>query len=75
MSGLSPAFLFLRSLQRRFAGLWRQLAERFRAVPHDRLVFELLNEPTAADNAQWNDVAALVPASIRNVTHLKSAHA
>jgi len=71
MSGLSTAFLFLRSLQRRFAGLWRQLAERFRAVPHDRL----LNEPTAADNAQWNDVAALVPASIRNVTHLKSAHA
>lgn len=54
-------------LQRRFAGLWGQLAEHFRRAPHDRLVFELLNEPTAADNAQWNDVAALGLAAIRAV--------
>jgi len=54
-------------LQRRIANLWRQLAERFRSVPHDRLVFELLNEPTAADNEQWNDVAALALAAIREV--------
>lgn len=54
-------------LQRRFAGLWRQLAERFRDVPRDRLVFELLNEPTAAVNAQWNEVAALALAAIREV--------
>jgi len=54
-------------LQRRFAGLWRQLAERFAGVPHDRLAFELLNEPTAADNALWNDVAAQALAAIREV--------
>ncbi len=54
-------------LQQRFAGLWRQLAERFRDVPHDRLAFELLNEPTAVDHARWNDVAALALAAIREV--------
>jgi len=75
MSELSRPFSFLRGLQQRFAGLWRQLAERFRDVRHDRLVFELLNEPAAADNVQWNDVAALVLAAIRDVTHLKSVRA
>jgi endoglucanase len=54
-------------LQRRFAGLWRQLAERFRDAPYDRLIFELLNEPTAADNLLWNEVAAQALAAIREV--------
>jgi hypothetical protein len=54
-------------LQQRFAGLWRQLAERFRDAPYDRLAFELLNEPTAADNALWNDVAAQALTAIREV--------
>jgi len=54
-------------LQRRFAGLWRQLAERFREAPHDRLAFELLNEPTAANNELWNNVAAQALAAIREV--------
>lgn len=54
-------------LQRRFAGLWGQLAEHFRDAPHDRLVFELLNEPTAVVDAQWYDVAAQALAAIREV--------
>lgn len=54
-------------LQRRFAGLWQQLAERFSDAPHDRLAFELLNEPTAVDNALWNDVAGQALAAIREV--------
>jgi endoglucanase len=54
-------------LQRRFAGLWRQLAEHFRDAPHDRLALELLNEPTAEDNLLWSDVAAQALAAIREV--------
>ncbi len=57
------------ALQQRFARLWGGLARRFQAAPHDRLVFELLNEPTAADNEAWNRVAALALAAIREVDH------
>lgn len=54
-------------LQARFAGLWRQLAELFKDAPHDRLVFELLNEPTAEKDHLWYDVAAMALAAIRSV--------
>ncbi len=54
-------------LQRRFAGLWRKLAGHFAGAPHDRLVFELLNEPTSADNERWNDLAARALDAIREV--------
>ena len=54
-------------LQRRFANLWGNLARHFRDVPHNRLAFELLNEPTSADNECWYNVAALALAAIREV--------
>jgi len=42
------AFPFLRSLPQRFAGFWRQ----------DRLVFEMMNEPTAAAHLHKSSMIA-----------------
>jgi endoglucanase len=41
----------------RFLGIWDQLADRYQDRPLS-VVYELLNEPSAALNFQWNEIAA-----------------
>lgn len=54
-------------LQARFAGIWRGLAQRYKAPAYDHVAFELLNEPTAADNADWNRIARIGLEAVRAV--------
>ncbi|HOS42413.1 MAG TPA: cellulase family glycosylhydrolase [Armatimonadota bacterium] len=53
--------------QARFAGIWRGLAQRYAAPAYDHLAFELLNEPTATDPADWNHIARLGLEAVRAV--------
>ncbi|MHB9131241.1 MAG: glycoside hydrolase family 5 protein [Armatimonadota bacterium] len=53
--------------QARFTAIWRALAERYRGPEYDHLAFELLNEPTAADPADWNHIARLGLEAVRAV--------
>jgi endoglucanase len=48
-----------------FADRWRALAGRLGGRPRDRVAYELLNEPVATDPADWNRVARLALAAIR----------
>ncbi len=50
---------------KRFAHLWRDLSAFLRAWPEDVVAYELLNEPVARDPADWNRVAALALAAVR----------
>ncbi|MBD3391909.1 MAG: cellulase family glycosylhydrolase [Chitinivibrionales bacterium] len=40
----------------RFAGLWRELSAEFRARPADTVAYELMNEPVADNDDDWNRV-------------------
>jgi endoglucanase len=48
----------------RLIGIWRQLAERFRARP-DTLAFELFNEPPQSMQSTWNGLAAQLITVVR----------
>ena len=48
----------------KFAAQWAELARRFRGAPGP-LWAELLNEPTAADPADWNKVAKALVGAVR----------
>ncbi len=50
-----------------FINLWRQLSERLRKYPVDFLAYEIMNEPTAEDPADWNKLVARSMAFIRSV--------
>lgn len=50
----------------RFADLWRQLSQRLCARDTDYVAYELLNEPVAADPADWNRVYAAAWDAIRS---------
>jgi len=49
----------------RFADFWRNLAGRFSAMPVERVVFEILNEPEFEDRYRWSGVQAKLLAGIR----------
>jgi endoglucanase len=49
----------------RFADFWRALAGRFAALPVQRVVFEILNEPEFEDRYRWSGVQAKLLAGIR----------
>lgn len=53
--------------QERFAGLWRRLAQHYQGPQFDHVAFELVNEPTAADNADWNRIARIGLEAVRSV--------
>ena len=56
------------AVQDGFVALWRGLAERYRRVPADRLLFEPLNEPQFRGRAEaWNDLKARLLAAVRDV--------
>lgn len=50
-----------------FLDLWRQLSARLRSYPNDFLAYEIMNEPTAEDPADWNKLVARSMAFIRSV--------
>ena len=49
----------------RFAGLWEKLSARLRDRPTELVAYELLNEPVAQENDQWNRVAQVAFAGVR----------
>ncbi len=53
--------------QDRFIDLWRQLSKRLSSYPNDFLAYEIMNEPTAEDPADWNKLVARSMAFIRSV--------
>lgn len=58
-------------LQRRFAKIWTRLARHFGDSDTEHLAFELLNEPTADDNEDWNRVATVGYEAIRAVSQTR----
>jgi endoglucanase len=53
-------------LDERFVAMWRQIAQRYRGRPSDRVVFELYNEPnTTCTAARWNDLLWRALAAVR----------
>jgi endoglucanase len=48
-----------------FADFWRQLSRHLRGRREDRVWYELMNEPVARDNEDWNRVAMVGLAAIR----------
>ena len=59
-------------LQARFAGIWSGLARHYNSRTFDHLAFELLNEPTAEDNADWNPIARAGLEAIRAVSRSRT---
>jgi hypothetical protein len=55
------------TLQARFAGIWRGLAQRYAGPAYRHLAFELCNEPTATDPADWNRIARIGLEAVRAV--------
>jgi endoglucanase len=48
-----------------FADLWRDLSAELSRYPVDRVAYELLNEPAAMHSEQWNQVARIGLAAVR----------
>ena len=55
-----------RGLQERFKELWATVAERYRDRPLN-LSYELINEPRAPDDGEWNRLSRLATKAIRSV--------
>ncbi len=53
--------------QQHLADLWMDLSRRYRDIPVSELAYEIMNEPVADDNEQWNALVALVLKQIRAV--------
>ena len=51
--------------QEHFLDLWRELSARLRDLPVDAVAYELLNEPVADTDAEWNQLAARAMQLIR----------
>jgi endoglucanase len=49
----------------RFAEIWRRLAAHLRGRDESRVAFELMNEPVAKNHDDWNRVAMVALAAIR----------
>jgi aryl-phospho-beta-D-glucosidase BglC (GH1 family) len=50
-----------------FVQLWRILAGQFAASDHDRIFYELINEPEVSDPYRWMGIQARVDAAIRQI--------
>jgi endoglucanase len=50
-----------------FVQLWRILAAHFAAADHDRIFYELINEPEVPDPYRWMGIQARVDAAIRQI--------
>jgi hypothetical protein len=61
-----PRIFTEQSLRQRYYDLWAAVARRYLGR-HEHVVFELLNEVTAPQADQWNDLAAGAVAAIRSV--------
>jgi hypothetical protein len=61
--GINTIFDPVSPTHKRAVDLWRMLAHRYKGR---KIVFEILNEPTAQKNGLWNDFAARVHAAIRS---------
>jgi endoglucanase len=62
----NPALYTDPAARDRFAALWAELSEKLREYPVGQVGYELLNEPVAADPADWNAVAASAFEEIRS---------
>lgn len=51
--------------QEHFLSLWRDLSGALADVPVNELAYEIMNEPTAADPEQWNNIVAIAFKAIR----------
>ena len=51
----------------RFAGLWRDISDRMKQRPNDRVAYELLNESVAEDSDDWNRVSRTAYDAIRSL--------
>ncbi len=50
-----------------FVDLWRILAAHFAGVDHERVFYELMNEPEVADPYRWMGIQARVDEAIRQI--------
>jgi aryl-phospho-beta-D-glucosidase BglC (GH1 family) len=50
-----------------FVQLWRILAAHFNAADHDRIFYELINEPEVSDPYRWMGIQARVDQAIRQI--------
>lgn len=53
--------------QDKFIDLWRELSESLHDYPTDMLAYELMNEPVADDDNDWNKLLARVFAVVREL--------
>lgn len=53
--------------QTHFVDLWRELSKRLKGYPNEFLAYELMNEPTAPDDEDWNKVVDLGMKYVRSV--------
>jgi endoglucanase len=51
--------------QSKFCALWADLSQALAHRPVDRVAYELLNEPNAARDSDWNELAARALAEVR----------
>jgi aryl-phospho-beta-D-glucosidase BglC (GH1 family) len=51
----------------RFGDFWRTLAKRYSSLDHERVFFEILNEPEMNDPYRWYGVESKLAAAIRQV--------
>ncbi|WP_404422473.1 glycoside hydrolase family 5 protein [Nibricoccus sp. IMCC34717] len=51
--------------QKKFVALWRSLANRLQKFPNADVAYEIMNEPTAKEAAQWNHLVKITIAEIR----------
>lgn len=64
--GEARAELSDEGLRERFKQIWRQIAERYRSQPVDKVLFEIYNEPHGkTDGAVWNQLVAETLAVMR----------
>jgi endoglucanase len=63
----SPALYRDAAAQAHFVGLWRELSAAFNGRSPDLLAYELLNEAVAPDAADWNKVAHMAFAAVREL--------
>lgn len=60
-----PALWSSNAAQDKLVAQWRTFADKLKDYPNDLVAFELLNEPVATTNSQWNTLAAKIVAAIR----------
>lgn len=54
-------------LQKKAIGIWRQIAESYKGIHGDEVMFELLNEIVEPDSSRWNLLATKMIEAIRSV--------